>query len=382
MKQPATTTDAEELHENKISVSAPDIDPTTVSCYGVQRSTMNKCPSRRRLWLPKKWGGSKQVLVPQNNGQVIVDALLNSLVTIDRSSGTSSTSGSLTNENTFRSNGNCDDSLDESNSPSLHHLKEKVDDEQEVSKTMPTPVSISEVQDSFLSAPDIITPTTPTKIALESREFSVHTSTSSHEKMYQVVDLDLAQECASRGIRDDHSAHSLDTISTITMDPVIRCHRSSPDDYVKKRTSNSSSCKCQQDYHKMKRLPLLQSFGTSSLDYELSIWANATFDHGQSFPAPRNVCVQQPKPRPDDQSAGVLTGNIVTYITTNEAAKNSAGIDTSETEITPLYVSISPKKLSSAINQNKVRKSNRRKLRSYQCEPVLSPVADSQFVEI
>jgi hypothetical protein len=275
--QTRVITDVDDLHDDVANITT-DIDPTMATCYGSQRSALNEYQPRRRLWLPKKWGSTKQVLALQNNGQLIVDALLNSFVTIDRSAETSSTSGTLTNENIIKSNGNSNRSLGEWNTPPSDSSGEKVSDEYDTTKSvLPPHALISEIPDSALPANDAIATTASTKHATKPRCFPVNVHLMLPQKIYQVVNLDSTQLSATRDIPDDRSVHSLDTISTITMDPVLQFHRLSQDDdvvVVKKSSGDFKSLRRQQNYHKVKRLPLLQSFGSSGLEYDLLMWTN------------------------------------------------------------------------------------------------------------
>ena len=199
--------------------------------------------------------------------------------------------------------------------------------------------------------------------------------------MYHVDELDYLLRNASREIPDDRSVHSLDSISTVTMDPVIRSHRSSRDDeFVLKSLSNISSLRRQQNYHKVKGLPLLQTIGNSSVACDQSIWTNTAVGHElQQY---HHDCVNQRKSGVSDQNSGVLAGKVVSYMTTAEAVQRARTGTKCKIETTPLIVTTTSKKSLSHVDPNKVRKSNRRKLRSYQCEPSLSPVADAHLIEI
>ena len=371
MKSGDTTTDVDDLYDSLMNVSL-DIDPNMATCYSLQqqqqqRSALNKYQPRRRLWLLKKWGSSKQVVVEsQSDGRHITDALLNSLVTIDRSSATSSTSGSIT-----KSNGNSYDSMDES------HTEEKIAEDQETPGTVPTQTSASSMQERLsVTATSTIA---PTKNTVKPRRSPAKACSTLPQNIYQVVDLDIVQKYASSdtGNRDDHSVHSLDTMSTMTMDPVLRFHRlSHDDDSMKNHTMKaSSSLRRQQSYHKVKRMPLLQSFGNSSLACDPSVWTNAAVDY--DFPREHNIPQVEQNP-----PSSILSGKVVSYISTTDAV-NTSGTKREKTK-TPLIITTSPKKVESSttIDQKRIRKSNRRKLRSYQCEPLLSPMADNHLIEI
>lgn len=372
------TTHPYDLHDGLMKLSV-DIDPTMASCYGPQRSTLNKYQPRRRLWLRKKSSDSKQILEKQSNDHHNVDALLNSLVTIDRSSATSSASGSLTNENsTTKSNVNAYDSLYESNTPSLEYSEGNVGEQHATSIAVPTKSTSSVIQESsHVAVSDILY--VPTQSAVEYRHCPVNACKNTPQKMYELVDLDFMHNNASRDIPDDRSVHSLDTISTVTMDPVLRSHRLSQDDvFVKKSAAHSSSFRRQQNYRKVKGLPLLQTFGNSSFACDLSIWTNVAVGH--DCPQEHNACEQKEKFSVSDQNHGVLAGKVLSYITTTEAAMTTGS--TREMEKAPLIINTSPKKSLSTIDEKKIRKNNRRKLRSYQYEPSLSPVADAHLIEI
>jgi hypothetical protein len=372
------TTHPYDLHDGSMKLSV-DIDPTMASCYGPQRSTLNKHQPRRRLWLRKKSSDSKQILEKQSNDQHIVDALLNSLVTIDRSSATSSASGSLSNENsTTKSNVNAYDSSHESNTPSLEYSEGNVGEQHETSKAVPTKSTSSVIQESS-HAPVSDKLYVPTKSAVEYRHFPVNACTNIPLKMYQVVDLDCMHNNASRDIPDDRSVHSLDTISTVTMDPVLKSYRlSKEDDFLKKSATNSSSYRRQQNYHRVKGLPLLQTFGNPSFACDLSMWTNTAVGH--ECPREHNACERKEKFSVSDQNPGALAGKVLSYITTSDSVVTTGSAR--DMEKAPLIINTSPKKSLSTIDEKKIRKYNRRKLRSYQYEPSLSPVADAHLIEI
>lgn len=344
-----------------------DIDPAMASCHGRQRLTLDKYPPRRRVWFQKKWSDSKQAVEPQSNGRQVDDALLNSLVTIGISSATSSTSGSQTNEESTKSNRNSSESS--GLNQSLEFEEEDAATEQDIRTTVS-----ANYESNMTSCDDIV----PRKKLLKSRRFPVNACTTLPHTMYHNEEFDVLRVHSKMppGILDDRSVHSLDTLSTVTLDPVLLIPLSLQcDDPLEKIANNSSSFHRQLKYQNVKRLPLLQTFGNSSFSCDLSIWTNSAV--GSDFHQGRMI---QTKISDGDQRTKSLTGRVVSYITTTEAT--TASRMNRETTKTPLIITACPKKSVSILDQNKIEKNIRRNLRSYQCEPELSCVADAYLIEI
>ncbi len=375
--QATATDDVDDLYDLSANHSV-DIDPAIASCYGCRYSTMNSYQPRRRLWLRKKWSSLKNVVVdPQQNH--------------NHGTGketTSSTSGSQTIKLNV-------DSLDNVRSQSSELSEEEVGIEHETQKVKPAPTSISAVQKSVVTLSDeIILP----QKAVKSRNVLVKMCVPFPQNLYQIVDVDHGAMPVT--IPDDRSVHSLDSISTVTMDPALRFQRPGRgggcskgisildpalrfklplqgDGYEEESSTYSFSFNRQQKYHKVKKLPLLQTYGNSTFESDVLMWTNTT---SRKFYQEQVICEPRPNSNKDDQNTKALTGKVLSYITTSEAEQ--AFTNTSDICTKPLIITTSPKKSPPNVDQKKEKIRSRRKLRSYQCEPSFSKVVTTHLIEI
>ena len=362
-----------------------DFDPAIASCYGSRYSTMNsKQPRRRRLWLQKKWSSLKNVYVvvdPQQNHKHDTGK--------EKLSATSSTSGSQTIKLNV-------DSLDNSRTPSseLSEEEEEVRIERETQNVEPAPTSLPTIQKSMVTLSDkIVLP----KKATNARNVRIQMCGPLPQNLYQIVDVDHGAMQVT--VPDDRSVHSLDSMSTVTMDPALRFQRPGRGDgskgisildpalrfklplqgdgYEGKTSTYSFSFHRQQKYHKVKRLPLLQTYGNSTFESDVLMCTNTA---GRTSYQEQVICEPHPNSNKDDQNTVALTGKVLTYITTSEAEQVST--NTGDICTKPLIITTSPKKSPPNIDSKKEKKLSRRKLRSYQCEPSVSEVVTTHLIEI